>query len=457
MTKDLIVQTKYGMVQGIKENHSIVFKGIPFAKPPVGSLRFKEPQEPEAWSGILLADNFSDGCMQSRPPKDDFFEREFGNDEKYKVNFSEDSLYLNIWIPARKQEKKLPVAVWMYGGGLVSGHGAEKEFDGTEYTKRNVILVTFNYRVGLFGFMCHPWLAEENNGRCGNYGNFDQIAVLRWVHDNIEGFGGDAENVTLFGQSSGALTAQSLLLSPLSKGLIHKSILQSGAGYQNGFCKNWTKEYFYDLGEKAIEKLGVKNLEELRAVSAEKILEVSDEMIGYYMSQDKGMGYEPVIDDYLLLGDSEENQRLGKYPDIPYILGSVANDICTPDDETIPMQESQLHNGCVNWAKHQIELGRTPSYVYYFKRRLPGDEAGAFHSAELWYMFGTLSRGWRPFTEGDYELSEQMLDYWCNFMRTGNPNGEGVPDWNPWTEEGQEVMVFDVVKNGSFHADIYNS
>lgn len=446
MANDLIVQTKYGKVQGIRENHSIVFKGIPFAKPPIGSLRFKEPQEPEAWSGILIADTFADGCMQSCPPEDDFFEKEFGNDEKYKVNFSEDSLYLNIWIPAEKQGGKLPVAVWMYGGGLVSGHGAEKEFDGAEYTKRNVILVTFNYRVGLFGFMCHPWLAEENNGRCGNYGNLDQIAALRWVHNNIEGFGGDAKNVTLFGQSSGALTAQSLLLSPLSKGLIHKSILQSGAGYQNGFCKNWTKEYFYDLGEKAIEKLGVKSLEELRAVPAEKILEVSDEMIGYYLSQDKGMGYEPVIDDYLLFGDSEENQRLGNYLDIPYILGSVANDICTPDDETIPMRESQLHNGCVNWAKHQIELGRTPSYIYYFKRRLPGDEAGAFHSAELWYMFGTLSRCWRPFTEGDYELSERMLDYWCNFMRTGNPNGECVPEWNPWTEDRQEVKVLDVGK-----------
>lgn len=444
MESKMIVKTNYGLVQGMKNRESIVFKGIPFAKPPIGKLRFKEPQEPTSWEGVLMATNFSAGCMQTPPSEDDFYEKEFGNDERFKVNYNEDSLYLNIWIPVDKDARKLPVAVWMYGGGLVSGHGAEKEFDGNEYTKRGVILVTFNYRVGLFGFMCHPWLAEENNGRCGNYGNLDQIAALRWVHENIEEFGGDAENVTLFGQSSGALTAQSLLLSPLSKGLIHKSILQSGAGYENGFCKNWTKEYFYDLGKKAVEKLGVNNLAELRNVSAERILEVSDEMIGYYMEQGKGMGYEPIIDDYFLVGDSEKNQKEGKYPDIPYMLGSVANDICTPEDKTVVMEESQIHQGCVNWARHQLELGRTASYVYYFKRKLPGDDSGAFHSSELWYMFGTLGRCWRPFTEEDYKLSKEMLDYWCNFIKTGNPNGDTLPIWNVWTEEEQDVKVFDI-------------
>lgn len=434
--RSLVVDTIYGKVQGVLENDSIIFKGIPFAKPPIGTLRFSAPVPPERWEGIKVVDSFQNGSMQTPPPEDDFYEKEFGSDEKFKVGFSEDSLYLNIWIPKHSNSTELPVAVWMYGGGLVSGHGAEKEFDGKEYNKRGVILVTFNYRVGLFGFMCHPWLAKENDGRCGNYGCLDQIAALKWVKSNIKKFGGNPNNITLFGQSSGSLTAQSLLLSPLSKGLFHKCILQSGAGYKNGFRKNWTKEYFYDLGEKAVKKLGVNSLKELRKCSSEKILQISDEMIGYYMGQNKGMGYEPIIDDYLLFGDSEKNQEIGNFPDIPYMLGSVANDICTPEGETIPKEESIMHKGCVNWAKHQIELGRTPSYVYYFKRRLPGDESGAFHSAELWYMFGTLDRCWRPFTKEDYKLSKMMLDYWCNFIKSGNPNGEGLEEWKEFTEEG---------------------
>lgn len=438
------VRTEYGILEGVSQEFCTVFKGIPYAKAPVGELRFREPAEPEKWKGIRKAELFPPACMQTPAPAEDFYEKEFGGGPDRPLEVSEDSLYLNVWTPARSEEELLPVAVWLYGGGLVSGYSAEKEIDGTAYAKRGVILVSVNYRVGLFGFMCHPWLAEENGGRCGNYGIMDQIAALKWVRRNIRAFGGNPDNITLFGQSSGALTSQTLMLSPLTKGLVQKCIMQSGAGYENGFCKNQTPEYFYDLGEKAVSALNVKNVKELRAVPAKRLLEVSDEMIGYYCSQGKGLGYEPVIDGYVLVGDSEYNQREGRYPDIPYMLGSVANDICTPENETVPMEESQLHRGCVNWARHQIELGRQPSYIYYFKRKLPGDEAGAFHSSELWYMFGTLDRCWRPFEEQDHKLSERMLDYWSNFMKTGNPNGEGLEQWKAWTETDAQVMVFDV-------------
>lgn len=433
------VKTKYGIIQGVVENGYTIFKGIPYAKPPIRELRFKSPKEPEGWNGVYYADTFPPACMQTPPPEDDFYYKEFNS----PVNFSEDSLYLNVWTPAKSAANMLPVAVWLYGGALLSGYCAEKEFDGTEYAKRGVILVTVNYRLGLFGFMCHPWLAEENNGHCGNYGVLDQLAALKWVKENIKAFGGDPDNVTLFGQSSGSLTSQTLMLSPLSKGLFNKCIFQSGAGYDNGFCKNRKQEEYYDIGERAVELSGVKSLAELREIPADRLVEISNELIGYACRLDKGLGYEPVIDNYLLVGDSEHNLKVGNFPDIPIILGSTANDICTPEDKTIPMEESLLHNGCINWCKHQIELGYTPSYVYYFNHRLPGDASGAFHSSELWYMFGTLDRCWRPFTDKDRHLSEKMLDYWCNFIKTGDPNGEGLEEWAAWDIENRSVMLFE--------------
>lgn len=433
------VKTKYGIIQGVVENGYTIFKGIPYAKPPIRELRFKSPKEPEGWNGVYYADTFPPACMQTPPPEDDFYYKEFNS----PVNFSEDSLYLNVWTPAKSAANMLPVAVWLYGGALLSGYCAEKEFDGTEYAKRGVILVTVNYRLGLFGFMCHPWLAEENNGHCGNYGVLDQLAALKWVKENIKAFGGDPDNVTLFGQSSGSLTSQTLMLSPLSKGLFNKCILQSGAGYDNGFCKNRKQEEYYDIGERAVDLSGVKSLAELREIPADRLVEISNELIGYACRLDKGLGYEPVIDNYLLVGDSEHNLKVGNFPDIPIILGSTANDICTPEDKTIPMEESLLHNGCINWCKHQIELGYTPPYVYYFNHRLPGDASGAFHSSELWYMFGTLDRCWRPFTDKDRHLSEKMLDYWCNFIKTGDPNGEGLEEWAAWDIENRSVMLFE--------------
>lgn len=434
-----IVNTKYGKVKGVQEEYCTVFKGIPFAKPPVGYLRFKEPQKPNSWNEIYYADTFPPACMQTPPSENDFYYREFGISDRY----SEDSLYLNIWTPAQSSEDMLPVAVWLYGGALLSGYSAEKEFDGAEYAKRGVILVTVNYRLGLFGFMCHPWLAEENHGHCGNYGVLDQIAALKWIKENIGAFGGNSDNITLFGQSSGSLTSQTLMLSPLARGLFNKCILQSGAGYDNGFCKNRTQEEYYDIGEKAVELCAAKSLDDLRKISADRLLEISDKLIGYACSLGKGLGYEPVIDNYLLTGDSEKNLKNGNYPDIPIMLGSTANDICTPENQTIPMEESQLHNGCVNWCRHQNELGYTSSYVYYFKHRLPCDNSGAFHSSELWYMFGTLNRCWRSFTNEDRQLSNKMLDYWCNFIKSGNPNGEGLEQWKCWNTEEQYVMIFD--------------
>lgn len=433
------IKTKYGTIQGVDEKDCTIFKGIPFAKPPIGALRFKAPQEPEPWDGVYHANTFPPACMQTPPAEDDFYYKEFSTPE----NFSEDSLYLNVWTPAKSATDMLPVAVWLYGGALLSGYCAEKEFDGTEYAKRDVILVTVNYRLGLFGFMCHPWLAEENNGHCGNYGVLDQLAALKWVKENIKAFGGNPDNVTLLGQSSGSLTSQTLMLSPLSKGLFNKCILQSGAGYDNGFCKNRKQEEYYDIGEKAVKLGGVKSLTELREISADRLLEISNELIGYACSHGKGLGYEPVIDNYLLVGDSEHNLKIGNFPNIQIMLGSTANDICTPDNETIPMEESQLHKGCINWCRHQLEIGYIPSYVYYFKRRLPGDNSGAFHSSELWYMFGTLDRCWRPFSDEDRQLSEIMLDYWCNFIKTGNPNGDGLEEWKAWDNENKSVMLFE--------------
>lgn len=201
-----LVTTKNGKIEGIQEEGYSVFKGIPYAKAPIGELRWKAPQPLDNWDGVLKADCFKAKSMQE-VHEDPFYDKEFYDDPSFSVNISEDSLYLNIWTPADKAEEKLPVAFWIHGGAFMGGYGSEKEFDGEALCKKGVILVTINYRVNIFGFLAHPWLSAENEkGISGNYGTLDQLMALKWVYDNIENFGGDKENITVFGQSAGAMS-----------------------------------------------------------------------------------------------------------------------------------------------------------------------------------------------------------------------------------------------------------
>jgi para-nitrobenzyl esterase len=437
----MIVETKYGKLRGVQKQGYSVFRGVPFAKPPVGELRFKAPLEPDAWDGVRDAKVFGNRSMQGGQQAGSFYGKEFFTDEDFMPEMSEDSLYLNIWTPFENSDAKLPVAFWIHGGAFLGGFGTEIEFDGEEYCKRGVILVTVNYRLGAFGFLAHPWLTAEA-GHSGNYGIMDQIAALKWVRDNIAAFGGDPEQITVYGQSAGSMSVQTILNSPPAKGMVSKAILQSAGGYNTGINRDITQAAMEATGERFVELSGVKTLDALRTLTAEEIQNVTNILLGESFGAGKGLPFAPCLDNYILYHEYGLAAETGIHPDIPYMIGSTKNDIGVTPDLLEKGEKSALYNGCIGWSHINEQLGRSPAYVYYFTRQLLGDEAGAFHSSELWYMFGTLHRSWRPKTTEDYNLSCQMMDYWCNFIKTGNPNNDGLPEWEKCSKDNPFVMEF---------------
>ncbi len=439
------VMTKYGRIRGVLKGDALVYKGIPYAKPPVGELRFSPPQEPEAWDGVLDADKWPSKCMQFGHEPGSFYEKEFYADPEYLTEPSEDCLYLNIWTPADSAAKKLPVAFWIHGGAFLGGYGSEITFDGEEYTRRGVILVTINYRCNIFGFFSCKELSAEQGGTSGNYGILDQIAALRWVHENIEAFGGDPDNVTIFGQSAGAMSVQTLVSSPLTEGLIRRAIMQSAGSYNTGINRDRFQAPAEDGGDDLMKGMGVSSIAELRAMPAEELLKKGLEAAMGEMRRSGKLTFTPIIDGKVLVDTYGASVEKGITHDIDYMLGSTANDLTVTPEMLEKGEKSPLYKGCIAWSLEQQKLGRRPNYVYYFSRNLPGDEEGAFHSAELWYMFHTLHRSWRPFTEEDYDLANRMVGYWTNFIKTGDPNGVGLPGWMPCTTEAPEVMVLDIL------------
>ena len=270
-------KTKYGQVHGVQKDGYTVFRGVPYAKPPVGEKRFCPPEEPACWEGVYKADHFGCVCPQTEHEPDSFYGKEFYLDPEFGMNQSEDCLYLNIWTPANTVDEKLPVAFWIHGGAFMHGFSHESEFDGAAYCERGVILVTINYRLGAFGFLAHPWLSEESGvGRSGNYAILDQIAALKWVKENIAAFGGDPENITVFGQSAGCMSVQTLISSPLTENWISKAIFQSAGGYDTGLNRDMPLSEAETIGQEFVELSGAKSLEELRAIPAEKIVELQE-------------------------------------------------------------------------------------------------------------------------------------------------------------------------------------
>lgn len=441
-----IVKTSKGKIKGqLMEGYSL-FKGIPYAKPPVGGLRWKAPQPLDAWEGEYCADHFPNASMQDGHEPGSFYHKEFYNNPEFIRPVSEDSLYLNVWTPAKDKEEGLPVAIWIHGGAFLGGNGSELEFDGETYSRRGVILVTINYRVNIFGFLAHPWLSKENEkGVSGNYGILDQIAAIRWVHDHIAEFGGDPENITIFGQSAGAMSVQTLVSTELTGDNISKAILQSGGGYDNGLNRDdMTLKHAEELGLQITGMSGIKSLEEFRAMSAEQVFQVYKDAANVLMPQEKGLFMLPAIDGYVLKEGYDQLIRNKKVKDIPYVLGATKDDIFVDPQDAKAGLTSRLLSGCTSWAHMLEDPERKPCYVYEFRRELPGDEAGAFHSAELWYLFGTLARSWRPFDKHDYELSEKMLELWTSFMKTGNPTTEkGEQAWKTCTRKDSFIMIFE--------------
>lgn len=436
------VETKQGLLKGVRMDGYDIFWGVPYAKPPVGELRWRAPQEPESWDGVYHADQYPNRSVQEEH-RDPFYDKEFYDDPQRETTFSEDGLYLNIWTPAKRADEKLPVAMWIHGGAFLGGYGHEKEFDGAAYCRRGVILVSVNYRLGPFGFLAHPWLSAEDKklgglGVSGNYGILDQIAALKWIRENIAAFGGDPDNITVFGQSAGCMSTQTLVTSPLAKGLIAKAILQSGVGL--GF--DYPLAEAEQAGEEFAAIAGVSTLEELRGLTPEQVFAAAGPLIGRGFVTGN-LTYSPNIDGYVLVDGYDSSMEKGTTHDIPYMVGSTLNDIRVEPEKLAQGDRGVVYEGCKKWGDTQLSNKRKPAWVYYFTRQLPGDDAGAFHSSELWYMFGTLNRCWRPSTEGDYQLSDRMMDYWTNFMKTGDPNGDGLSRWKAYTEES-DIQILDV-------------
>ena len=421
-----LINTPCGQVQGVSSRleHVVAYKGIRYAT----AGRWEYPKQVTHWDGVYDASNYGACSYQPRSfyneeenLKKIFYYNEFRKGETY--TYSEDCLFLNIFTPeTAKEGDKLPVLIYIHGGGFTGGCGHEKHFDVPVWPTKGVIGVTLNYRLGPMGFVCLPELKEEA-GYTGNYGLFDQLTAIKWIKDNISAFGGDPDNMTIMGQSAGAMSVQQHSLSPLSEGLFNKAIMSSGGGVSKILSAK-PAEKNYQYWEMAMNYAGCKNLAEFRAISPEKLFEAWN----YAKKELHNPGCFPCIDGRFVVGTSADILAAKKHHKIHYMTGS------TSEDMMPPILQSMAKKWCAAQEKE--------SYTWYFDRQLPGDENGAWHSADLWYWFGTLPNCWRPMEQKDYDLSEQMTSYLCNFVRSGNPNGDSLPTWLPSTKKQKKVIFF---------------
>lgn len=463
-----------GQIAGMQDSLSgvISFKGIPFAAPPVGELRWKAPQPVEAWEGTRNCTEFGPSPMQAAPSPFMFWSAEFLIPEK---PIGEDCLYLNVWTGAKTESDHLPVLVYIYGGGFRSGGSGCAIYDGTSMAKKGVVFVSINYRVGVFGFLAHPELsAESEHGTSGNYAILDMVAALQWVQRNIERFGGDPGNVTIAGQSAGSFAVNYLTVSPLAGGLFHRAIAESGAGFVSSPLRPaLTLQEAEQAGVAFGEALGAGSLDELRALPADTILNARG-----------GLG-APFTDGYVLPEPVMDAYVNGHQNDVPVIAGWNKDDKLMPwarpaEQFRKQMQErfGELADDCLKvypagteeeasnsqfnmsrdesfgiqaytWAKVQSAKGKSPIYLYNFNRALPAytpeTQFGAFHTGEVVYAYDNLHTLDRPWEKVDQEIATLMSSYWVNFARTGDPNGAGLPEWEKFTAQTSEAILIDML------------
>lgn len=425
------IHVEGGLVEGIVENGVEVFKGIPFAAPPVGDLRWKAPQPVEPWRGILVCDEFEKAPLQkeqARHPKG------WKNLDEMNKATGEDCLYLNVWTPQKRSGDKLPVMVWIYGGGFHVGATDAPVYRGDVYAEKGVVMVSIPYRLGIFGYLAHPELSKESGHGSGNYAFMDQLAGLKWVKDNIAAFGGDPDNITVFGQSAGSRSIQGLICSPLSEGLFQRAIPQSGCAIRtDAICLPLNENE--NLGKAFFESIGITNLDEMRAIDG-VALQTAYENSPYFTK------FRPSVDGYVLREEMMDATRAGHYLDIDYMIGYTKDDVPAADfPTTIGL-----------WAENQVgHLGRRPVYVYSFDHPQPGEPEddvfgakGVIHSAELPYMFGQVKLSTKPMTTKDYELADRMATYWTNFAKYGNPNGKKDGEWQAYSKTSPNVFHLDV-------------
>ncbi|MHA8067463.1 carboxylesterase/lipase family protein [Aquirufa sp. ROCK2-A2] len=493
---DVQVKTKNGVLEGEFDTRSKVasFKGIPFALPPVGDLRWKAPQEPKSWSGVLQAKQFGPKAVQTPI---------FGDMGFRSNGMSEDCLYLNVWSPNPKEGAKLPVLVYFFGGGFMAGDGSEPRYDGEAMAKKGIVSVTINYRLNVFGFFSHPELTQESpNKASGNYGLMDMTAALKWVKANIAAFGGDPDHVTIAGESAGSIAVSAQMATPLSKGLFHAAIGESG-GWFSGILGGNTLSSSEKEGVEWATKIGAKSLKELRALSTYELYQK--------MVDSKKLGFSMNIDGYFMPKTAREIFEAGQQAQVPLLLGWNSEEMnykaiskgqaITKENYPGIIKELykekadqvlQLYPGNTQEEAEQsatdlagdrflgyttwkwFDLHRKHSqqaiYRYYFARPRPDmiqkdveaalaggvvkrdpnapkapKPKGAVHSAEIEYALGNLpSNLVYDWNADDYKVSKEMQEYFANFIKKYDPNGGSLPTWSPAKNEAQpDVMILD--------------
>ncbi|MFN7949676.1 MAG: carboxylesterase/lipase family protein [Blastocatellia bacterium] len=461
------VKVDGGLISGTTADGVRSFKGIPYAAPPVGNLRWQPPQPVIAWSGVREASAFGSDCPQAPYPAGSLY---YSPPRKQ----SEDCLCLNVWTAAKAGDKR-PVMVWIHGGALTRGSGATPTYDGTAFAKKGVVLVTINYRLGPLGYLAHSELtAESAQHASGNYGVLDQIAALKWVQKNIAAFGGDPNRVTIFGESAGSWSVNVLVATPLAKGLFHRAIGESGASFNRGVTLKEAEKIGANFGKAA----GADSLKALRELSAERIIQ-------FFEQENAGRAFRTVVnvDGWVLPDEIRNIFAKGRQNDVPVIVGSNANEMTTltvpatvpktmaeyrrrveaqygevikefdalypakSDDEIAAaylgvMRDVTFTLGMRTWAR-MTGTGRAKAWLYYFSHVPPNPNSkylGAYHAAEIAYVFGNLNR--ERSQEADYKLSELMSNYWINFATTGDPNGKGLPKWQPYNADAEPYLDF---------------
>lgn len=456
-----VIKTENGTVSGYKSGELSIFKGIPFAAPPVGDLRWKAPQPVKNWTGVLKCESFSASPMQRNPVPFMMWTEEFITPPE---KLSEDCLYLNIWTPAKQSKEKLPVFVWIYGGGFTSGSAACAIYDGEDMAKKGIIFVSFNYRVGVLGFLAHPELSSESPNRVsGNYGLLDQVAALTWIKKNIEAFGGDPQKVTIAGQSAGSMSVCALVASPLTKGLFRGAIAESG-----GILSGRMMASFADAeksGFTFMEKMKAANIAELRKKSAEELFAA-------------GGNFGTVADGFMLPIDVFEAFKSRQFNDVAMIAGWVTGDgslfgdqKMTPEkykQQAIEKQGDKVDDylrlfpgntneeiaaslkklSLLQFAAFPAYLwagfSKNKAYLYQFTH-VPVDKPGfpnygAFHTSEVPFALHTLHLWKRPWRDIDTSVENTMNNYWVNFVKTGDPNGGGLPKWSTYDRSSGNIM-----------------
>jgi para-nitrobenzyl esterase len=469
-----VVAVEGGRVSGAQVGEGVwAYKAIPFAAPPVGNLRWRPPQPFVAWDDVRDATRVAAACLQTRRAEGSFY-------GQIVDRMDEDCLYLNVWTAAQPTDRA-PVMVWIHGGGLTSGHGGEVTYDGTALAKRGVVLVTINYRLGPLGYLAHPLLsAESEHHASGNYGILDQIAALRWVQKNIGTFGGDPGRVTIFGESAGSWSVNHLMATPLAKGLFHRAIGESGGGFGSSGTA-YPKADAEAIGEKYAKALigseAVPSLDALRAKAGADVI------------ASRGIGRFAANVDRWVLPDTIYNIFASRaQSNVPVIVGSNADESATlggagrtpitaaeyrqnarktygsladaflktypaaSDADTVPARIASATDQTFGWEMRtwarMMETVSSKAYLYFFSRVPPGPDAprnGAYHAGEIVYVFGNLGKSPYPYANQSYadvdrKLSDTMTSYWVNFVKTGNPNGAGLPEWPAYSREGDRSL-----------------